>query len=223
MQKRHSTIYKNRQIVFIGIVVLVCFLAFYVIGQNYGQSDDKATYPLQHDLGNSLVPVSEWCSNWSGSSTEWPRDAIINGGNVYIAGTTLDQFTSQLLVFLAKYGPTGNILWNITWGTTDIDGMAIAVLGSYVYLAGIEYINYTSFIAKFNAANGAYVTSVLCIDSSTNCILSDITTYGTHLYVIGTSMGADCAYLARYDTNLACIWYRHWELSGSGSESGDAI
>ena len=61
-----------------------------------------------------------WNNTWGGSSPDSAYGITVgNKDNIWLTGGTLSYGASKNDVFLLKYNPSGNILWNCTWGNNE--------------------------------------------------------------------------------------------------------
>lgn len=87
-----------------------------------------------------------------------PAVNVDSSGNIYVAGTTLPEPSSDSDVILLKYNSSGDLQWEVNWGSDDNErGNAIAFDSmDNVYVAGSAYhspITLNSmFYAKFNSS-----------------------------------------------------------------------
>jgi hypothetical protein len=205
-------------------------------------------------LGNVI-----WAKNSGGNGADIAYSiAVDNSGNLYIAGyfqsnsivfgtDTLTNHSSNYDALLAKYSSEGNVLWAISTGGSEMDGMnSIATdPNDNVYISGnfnsdsivlgddtlVNIDSYSFFIAKFDSAGNEIWTT----NSLSNSIIKNITTdiYG-NLYVTGeysdtviigtdtvSCVGYDDIFLSEYNSNGNILWIKN--AGGKGIDASCAI
>ncbi len=131
---------------------------------------------LKFDSAGNLL----WQRIWGGSANDTAHGlALDSSGNVYLTGFTNSWGAGSSDVFLLKFDPSGNLVWQKTWGGIDFDdGRGVAVDASgRVYVTGIT----TSF--------GAGRDDVLLLKFDASGRLTGQTTWGG----IGTDDGLGIA------------------------------
>ena len=120
---------------------------------------------------------------WGGSNADSGYDIAVDGnGNVYIAGCTSSFGAGSADVLLLKCNPSGELLWQKTWGGFHRDkGFAVAVDGcGSIYVTGRTY----SFTA------GSPDIILLEYDTSGSLIRQKI--WGGSDYDCGCAIEVDC-------------------------------
>lgn len=93
-------------------------------------------------------------------------------GNIYIFGYLVNQISHlNTQLFLGKYDPNGNQLWNKTWGTASETGTNI-IIDSQGFIYTLEYL--TSGIYNPNLQLYMYNTTLLKWNSSGNILWDKI-------------------------------------------------
>ena len=176
--------------------------------------------------GNQL-----WNETWGGADADSGRGVAVDGsGNAYIAGRTGSFGAGFGDAFLVKYDPSGNLLWNETWGGAAYDyGNGVAVDGSgNAYVAG--------FTDSFGA--GGYDAFLVKYDPSGNLLWNETWggaayDYGNGVAVDGSgnayvagytdSFGAsfDDAFLVKYDPSGNLLWNETW--GGAAYDYGNGV
>ncbi len=164
--------------------------------------------------------VVVWSKTWGGANDEYGYGVAVDGsGNAYVAGYTSSFGAGNYDAFLVKYDPSGNQLWNETWGGADYDyGKGVAVDGSgNAYLAGetnsfgAGYYD-DAFLVKYDPSGNQlwYETwgdiysdygEGVAVDGSGNAYLAG----GTY-----RAGGRDDAFLVKYDSSGNQLWYEEW-------------
>ncbi len=157
------------------------------------QVDWKTVIQAENDCS---LPVQQWNRTWGGPVREFGHDvAIDKDNNTYVAGRTLSFGVGGVDALVIKYSPSGNQLWNRTFGTTGNDGGGGIAIDSdnNVYLCG--YIDetygssYDALIVKYNAVGNriwniswgrpSYYDEAtdIAIDSESNVIIGGIANF----------------------------------------------
>src|SRR2546427_244043 len=182
---------------------------------------------------------------WSqfGSGGDIYAEAVaVDGSGVYVAGYMRfpqdPGFNAD--AFLWKYDLDGNIVWNRTFGTPEIDYASAVVLdASGIYVGGLTF---GTFPGQTGAGTDAYVRKY-ARDGNVMWTRQFGTTggggyawalavFGSSVYVIGStrggtfpgeeSGGGDDAFVRRYDTAGKELWTHQFGTSGSDMARGAA-
>jgi hypothetical protein len=129
-------------------------------------------------------------------------------------------------IFLAKFTPAGNLLWDLTWGGNQEGAGAIAVAAN-----GIIYV--TGFTSSFGAGQGdAFLLSftpggALIWQRTWGGQFFDIA-HGVAvatdggIYISGdTIFSANSAFLVKFSANGSVIWEREWGVVGRNGVPGE--
>jgi uncharacterized delta-60 repeat protein len=84
----------------------------------------------------------QFAETWGGTQNDYGNGIAVDVfGNIYVIGTTNSIGAGGSDFVLLKYSPSGNLLFEKTWGGTQNDfGTGIAVdTGGYVYVTGYTY------------------------------------------------------------------------------------
>lgn len=166
-------------------------------------------------LTHTLERVIKWGGNFEDIAYDLAIDA---SDNVYLAGETYNTNTNYTDAFVAKYGPTGNLIWNVTWGLQGYNdtASAISVDANYnVYITGYTYNDITffytrMFCVKFNSFGALeWNISGEIYDTDTPITYGfDLTLDGSNIYVVGAtadnyvdSLIGEVFIIWKYDTN----------------------
>ena len=174
--------------------------------QTVGDSISGSTFLAKFNPSGSLL----WATYY-GEASEGDGIAIDKSGNVYISGivysdsgiaskgayqTTCDTINGS--VFLAKFNPSGNLLWGTYYGGSIYDWNAYVAAD----ISGNVYITGTTFSTSGMATKGAYKTSGDSIAS--DIFLAKFNSAGSLLW--GTYYGGGNQNvgwsIATYDTNV---------------------
>jgi len=110
----------------------------YIMGRtrSFGAGGEDALLVKYNPQGEML-----WEKTWGGSKDEYGHGVAVDArGNVYITGRTESFGADNWDAFLVKYSPEGKILWERTWGGSQIDSpedVVVDILGR-LYVAGWE-------------------------------------------------------------------------------------
>lgn len=103
----------------------------------------------------------QWARVWGGSEEDPLTDMAIDSfDNIYIAGSTKSFSMGGYDMCLVKYDPSGNQLWNRTWGSWNTDMCSAITIDSFdnIYLGGhtASYGDgYTDMcLVKYNSTGG---------------------------------------------------------------------
>ena len=101
-----------------------------------------------------------WQRTWGGTEYDWgPRSAVAldSPGNAYVLGTTPSFGASKGDVLLLKFDPSGNLLWQRTWGRNEPNfGWGLALDSSDdIYITGVTQsfggTGHALFLVKFDS------------------------------------------------------------------------
>lgn len=181
-------------------------------------SSPSEMFVLKYDASGNLL----WQKTWGGGGSEGGNSiAVTQAGDVYITGST-DTFgvVSTTDVFLLKYTTDGVLVWQRTWGGSNLDrGYKVAIdeaaVPAHIYVTGISNsfgAGYDdAFLLSYDASGtlnwqrvwGGTATdraNSLAVDSSGN------------IYVTGgtNSFGSTSydAFLLKYDATGTLLWQR---------------
>jgi hypothetical protein len=199
----------------------------YVTGstQSYGEGQTNAFL-----LKYNRVGEFQFSRTWGGNRSDYGNAVAVDGlGNIYVTGATNSYGAGQSDVFLLKYDPEGNLLFQTFWGGKQIDygtGVAVDYAGN-VYVTGTTY--------SFGATPGIPNAFLLKYDTHGNMLFSQtwattLTAYGTgvavdapgNTYVTGYTYGASAApgvakaFLLKYDPSGNLLMQKTW-----GGNRGD--
>ncbi|MET3542539.1 Tfp pilus assembly major pilin PilA, partial [Pontibacter aydingkolensis] len=199
-----------------------------------------------------------WAQRAGGANTDVGTGVAIDGfGNAYVTGYFYDPatFGSTTLtsaggadMFVAKYDPSGNVLWAQRSGGANNDiSNSIAVDGSgNAYVTGYFYETTTfgsttltssggqdMFVAKYNASgtvvwakqaggtNSDYGRGI-AVDGQGNAYVTG-EFYGTATFgsTTLTSAGYDDIFVAKYDASGTVVWAK--QAGGTNSDYGRGI
>jgi len=106
----------------------------YVAGMTGSFGQGIQIYLSKYDTAGNLI----WNRIWGGNGGETSRTvAMGEDQRIYVGGRTDSYGDGQNDIVLLKYDQDGNLEWYKTWGGAGVDEThALAVSGSYVYIAG---------------------------------------------------------------------------------------
>jgi hypothetical protein len=195
-----------------------------------GIAEDKAQDVSIDPTGNSYIT-----GYFKSPSITFGSITLTNTGPLYIAD-----------MYVAKYDPSGNVLWAKSRGTTLYDEADIIAtdangnsyvsgfLNSHVIVAGIDMPidSGTTFIMKYDSAgtalwtkNMGVVTPSMAIDMNGNLLLTGGFGYGTVVFgmdtLINTNPATNDIYIVKCDSSANTLWAK--SAGGSGNEIGSSI
>ena len=181
---------------------------------------------LKFDSSGSLL----WQKTWGGSGNDLGQGvALDSSGNAYVSGFSTSFGTNIALAVLLKFSPSGNLLWQRTWGSMGEYGRGVAVDSSgNIYQTG--YTNSTGgggfnlFLLKYNST-GSLIwqktwggTSLdfgygVAADSSGNAYLTGQTSsYRTGIVNV---------VILKFGSAGGLVWQRTW--GGSSFDAGYGV
>lgn len=111
-------------------------VSLYVVGINMKLGSGNQIFLLKYDRELHLL----WDRLWGDESGEHTgRAAAMDpSGNVLLAVNSRQTSTSPTDIFLLKFSPEGQLLWESRWGGADEDVVhGLVVDGDFAYLAGL--------------------------------------------------------------------------------------
>jgi hypothetical protein len=185
----------------------------------------------------------EWIRQLGTSEDEENRSVAVDAfGNAYISGSTWGSLGGPNAgigdAYIAKYDPTGNLLWTEQIGTNKLDqSYSVAVDGTgNAYISGSTYGSLggpnvgsrDAFLARYDPTGNLLWTrqiGTISFDLS-NCVAVD--TYG-NAYLSGRTLGSlggpnageTDAFLAKYDTAGNQLWTK--QLGTSAMEMCNSV
>jgi hypothetical protein len=155
----------------------------------------------------------DWVTTWGGTDYDNAKSVAVNGGNIYVAGTTRSYGAGLSDIFLLKYDPNGDLAWNKTWGGVSFDGCWATVADNEgIYVAGFTYavgnLNANAALLKFDS-DGNLIWSRTW-GGSDDAVARGVTVDGNGaVYVAGYLRGTTTttkSFLLRYDQAGELIW-----------------
>ncbi|MEX2758719.1 MAG: fibronectin type III domain-containing protein, partial [Candidatus Sigynarchaeota archaeon] len=135
----------------------------YVTGNtiSYSVGGYRDAFLLKYDSAGTQL----WYRTWGGTQADVGHHLSVDeSGYIYVTGKEASFGGGLYDIFILKYDPSGNRLWNKTWGAEkDEFGFAIAVTSSNIFIAGCI----TPVIS--NATN-YWDGLLLCLDTNGNPI-----------------------------------------------------
>ncbi len=167
---------------FLGLLIICNFLAFAGI-------DGAITNPIEH-FGYQESPI---VVNWGGDQDEGSVFAQVEeNGFLYVTCYSKSFGITGEDVWLMKYNPEMNLLWNVTWKTPDsarpaglvIDGNGIYVGGTIVtQIAAASYIH-DAFLVKFSH-NGTKLWNITRHDPNQEDDVTSVSLASDYVYLTG--------------------------------------
>jgi hypothetical protein len=211
----------------------------YVVGQTQGslagQRGDADAFIRRYDAAGTLL----WTRQFGSTDEDVARGVAVDAtGNAYVVGTTWGALQGSGNgggdAFIRKYGPNGNVLWTIQFGTpvTDfargvaVDAAGNAIVAGYTYgsLRGTNAGELDAFVRKFDPTGKVLWTRQFGTDSydyaysvavdGTGAIIVAGTTWGD---LKGTQAGDGDAFIRKLTADGAHVITRQF-----GTASHDA-
>ncbi len=196
---------------------------------SYGAGSEDVFLLKYNSSGNLL-----WNKTWGGSGYEYAYEIALDAsGNTFITGVTSSYGAGHSSVFLLKYDPSGNLLWDKTWGGSSGEtGRELAIDASgNVYITG-ETASFgagysDAFILKYDSSgnllwdktwgsSGNDYGKGIAIDSLGNTFI----TGSIGVYEGG---GDKNLFLLKYNSSGNLLLYKTWEGKGYISGIGIAL
>ena len=200
-----------------------------------GNSPD--VFLRKYDLDGNVV----WIRQFGTTAEDFAQAVAVDGSGVYVAGYTRypDEpgFTDD--AFLWKYDLDGNVVWNRTLGTAQIDyANAVAVDASGAYVGGLTFGTLpgetgagTAFIRKYDPSGSVVWTRQFGSSGLTGASALALSAFG--LYIAGwtegtfpgepTFTGIQDAFLRKYDLNGNVAWTHQFEISEVAAANAVAV
>ncbi|HME52333.1 MAG TPA: SBBP repeat-containing protein [Candidatus Lokiarchaeia archaeon] len=192
----------------IAVVPATCFTA----KTGYG----LAAGSIETSSGTGLVPA--WNRTWGFGDTPADQVAVDGSGNIYVVGSTNGFGAGGFDALLTKYSPTGTVLLNITWGSTNDDwgtDVAIGPNGS-VFLVGETYtpsiIGWQAFIVKYNSA-GMKLWNSTWGGTGTEDAYGVAVDKAGNAYMVGSTNtpGPTQSFIVKYNSTGNETWEKLWD------------
>ena len=205
----------------------------YVAGETTGfGAGDRDLLLLKYDPSGSLV----WQRTWGGPGYDWsPRSAVAvdSSGNVYVIGTTPSFGAGKGDVLLLKFDPSGNLLWQRTWGGSEPDAGLGLVLDSSddVYIKGLTRsfpgADHALFLVKFDSFGDLLWQRIGGGSGTADCAYNVALDSLGDVYVVGITRGEQNritgdALLLKFDSSGNLLWQRTWGRNGE-TEWGTSV
>jgi len=178
-----------------------------------------------------------WERTWGGSKNDWAGGIAVDArGNVYVTGGTC-SFGAGKDLFLVKYTPEGEMLWEKTSGKRENDwagGVTIDSQGNLYVMGGTNpfctdegYFLWDDdvFLVKYTPKGKVLWERSwdLCKDDWAGEITVDPR---GDVYVVGTAWsggGFFSVFLVKYTSEGEVLWDKLWPEHGRGSAGGVAV
>ncbi len=190
------------------------------------QLDDADALIAKFDFDGNEV----WSELWDLAPVDRGYGIAVGSDGVYLVGDYGNLWDgSDNNAFLAKFSPTGILIWNVTWGGALKDlARAVNVYNDSVYVTGSTQSFSSSstgelFLRKYNS------TSILLWEEIKNTGLNhegiDLFATEDNIYVGSEYEDPDAGYrvnLLNYNVTGALNWERSWGGTGSCQPFGFA-
>ena len=206
----------------------------YVTGRttSFGSGKEDA-FLLKYTPEGELL----WERTWGGSKRDWAGGIAVDArGNVYLTGGTC-SFGAGKDLFLLKYTPEGEMLWEKTSGERENDwagGVTIDSQGNLYVIGGTNpfrtdegYFLWDDdvFLVKYTPKGKVLWERSwdLCKDDWAGGITVDPR---GDVYVVGTAWsggGFFSVFLVKYTSEGEVLWDKLWPEHGRGMASGVAV
>jgi len=198
--------------------------SIYLVGRKHVANDDFfiAKYT---NLG-----VREWYVTWGGNYHDYGTSIGLDSfGNIYVTGYTRSYGEGGADLCLLKLDPTGNIIFQNTWGSKNEEiGIALAVdSNNQIYIAGIKMSNtipYDLVLLKF-LNDGSVIWQKQWGDVSNDRCYDIALNSSGYVHVIGRSLYYDThdskIYVLGYDWNGNLVKQGSWNTTQE--DEGHAI
>jgi hypothetical protein len=161
-----------------------------------------------------------WNRTWGGDKNDFGYDVDVDSeNNVYVSGYTNSYGNGSFDIFIVKYDPNGEQIWNRTWGGSGLDGTYGIIIGldDSIYVPGwtesFSLGEKDAFIVKYNSSGHQIWNRTWGGDYTDIGWAADIDTDG-NCYMVGpqNSFGAGGmdAFLVKYDAFGERIWNLTW-------------
>ncbi|MBN1214746.1 MAG: SBBP repeat-containing protein [Candidatus Lokiarchaeota archaeon] len=193
----------------------------YVVGMvtdlNTGESD---VYLFKFNIMGEIV----FECTWSSGPNEYATGiALDSKGNIYVTGTT-DSGSGNNNIFLLKYNPNGELIWDLIWGSENNEEGNDVVINSKddIFVTGItNSFDLTSTeicLIKINPSGNVdwYKTWGTNNDDIGNALVIDNL---DNIYITGTANNDVC--VLKYNSEGILIWSMVW--GGENIDSGQSI
>jgi uncharacterized delta-60 repeat protein len=166
-------------------------------------------------------------------SLEWQRTygttpSLVTGGQDFGLGVAIGSDQSVYItggfgsgnLFLVKFDPDGNVVWQRTWGGNGVSGsdVAVAADGS-VYVAGVTFLSgqgqADALLVKFTPAGDvvwAQTWGGQFFDGAEGVAIGS----DGGIYIAGdsNSFGDEFAFLVKFAADGSMVWDRAWGVGG---------
>ena len=148
--------------------------SFIIVGRTSSFGNGGDIYLIKTDPNGNLI----WFTNFGGNEGEYVQYCIIkNNGNIIIAGNTLSYGNGSSDVYLIETDPSGNIIWDETYGGTAWDeGISV----NFTFDGG--YI-----ISGYTESFGAGAADLYLVKTNSLGTLEWSQTYGGSLWEQGSN------------------------------------
>lgn len=174
-----------------------------------------------------------WQKTYAGSSHPAYAQAIAvdSTGNIYVTGYYASASSADQNATLLKFDPTGNLLWQRSWGGSNPDQGSSLALDSAgnVYVAGSTNSfgagGADAFLLKFTSA-GSLLNQVTWGGSSDDKATGVALDASGNAYVTGSTLSAGLtsdAFLLKFNSAGSLVMKRLYALTGATYGNGIAV
>ncbi|MBN2151493.1 MAG: SBBP repeat-containing protein [Candidatus Lokiarchaeota archaeon] len=159
-----------------------------------------------------------WNVTWGGAPPDRAYDvAVGEGDNVYACGQTQTMGAGSDDMLLLKLDPSGNLLLNVTWGTSQherAEGMCFNSTDS-IYIAGVTMLSGTRDVAlvKFNSTGGVVWNRTWGGTGTEDGQSVDCS--GDKVYVVSTGNWGGSFVLHQYNSTGGLAWSTSKAMGGN--------
>jgi hypothetical protein len=220
------TKFTSRNLVFTGFCVALFLMGLAITGFLGVALVNTEDANAAGEISASAVSLEHYAT-FGGTNYDDGFAITTDGTYLYVVGATKE--TGDYDVILIKCDPSGNQLWNKTWGGPGVETPSAVALDSAgnIYITGMTMSYgvgiYDMFILKYTSGgvrDWNYTWGYAAKTAFGNGLLIQ---YPQYIYVVGSTNepGNSDIMVVKYDGTGAELWNSTW--GGSGSEHGYAI
>ncbi|MHA1271723.1 MAG: SBBP repeat-containing protein [Candidatus Helarchaeota archaeon] len=200
----------------------------YIVGRIYNGATNIDLILVKYDSNGILI----WNKTWGKSNLEYGNDICIANNYLYITGYTNSWGSGLDDIIIVKFDLNGNLLWNYTWGGSDIDqGNGIVVDQNDIFIIGISFNGFdydTVILRLLDIGTSASLVYIKYWGGPNNDEGYDIGMDSDKgLYITGYTesfgLGKEEVFLLKYNISGQNIWNRTWGGSETDKSFGLTI